>query len=129
MKKYKVSTLEKKSIQEVETWYKDGQSFTIDQWWRWGHVIISVADDEEFDIEAIKRNEDGFNVDAYDVWDRDLDDGVALAFDTDGDEELEEEVQAMWDDEGYSSFEQAGWNIEDGSTMFYGPLAVELVDD
>lgn len=129
MKKYKISTLEKKSIQDQETWYKEGRSFTVDQWWRWGYVIITVEDDEEFDIEAIKRNEDGFNTDAYEVWDRDLDDGVALEFYTDGDEELYEEVQAMWDDEGPASFEQQGWNIEDGSTTFYGPLEVELVDD
>ena len=129
MKTYKISTVEKKNIQEEETWVKDGRSFGIDQWWRWGYVTITVEDDEEFNIESVERNEHGFYPYNWEVIDREFNDGVALFFDTDGDEELEEEIRDMWDDEGYSSFEQAGYDQEDCSTTFHGPLKVELVDD
>lgn len=128
MRVYKISTTEKKNIRQVEQWGSDKYSFDIEQWWRWGYVTIEVRDDEEFDIEAITENKNGFWATDYSIIDQEMDDGVAMDINTYGNEELREEVDAMFEDEGYLSLEEAGYSCEDIETTFFGKLEVELLE-
>ena len=125
MKLYRIETKDKKSIKQVETWtHPDGRIFYVDQLWRWGHVVIEVEDDQEFDVEYNSVNEFGFEVDDYAIQDQEMDDGISLDFNTDGDQSLLAEVDEMWDTDGFAAFEEAGWSFEECETTMYGPLLI-----
>lgn len=128
---YKISTEEKKSICQEEIFHKiiDGQSYavTIEQWWRWGYVIISGVEKDEID----PANPNGLRVTNYSIEDQDLSDGVSLWFNfTDNVPEEERDLfEQAWDEDGYSGIEDLGWNQWDTEMTFCGPLNVELLEE
>lgn len=127
-KLYKITTTEKKMVYTSETWTRGSDIFEIEETWRWGEAVIRVDDADEFDVESVKENANGFILDDYDVTDRDLNDGVSLDFNV-GVEDLREEIEALWDEGAYSSIEEAGFDLYDASCTFYGELSVEKVGE
>lgn len=126
---YKISTNEKKSIVEVETFTKTVGDQTyevkIEQTWRWGWVIISDVEDT-----IDPENPDGLLVTDYSIDDQTFDDGCSLWFtysDNVPDEE-KELFESAWDDEGYCGIEDIGWSSWDTEIAFHGPLEVELLE-
>ncbi len=126
----------KKSIEEVMFWTKDGKTIVFRQGWRGGSVTLVTADDNEPSIDL--EGNDELNV--YDLYDDHI---VEVELDSfwDGcwgewewndqgltDEEIEE-IEAAWDDEGYEGVEELGWNQDDTETYFYGPLSLERVSE
>jgi hypothetical protein len=126
----------KKSIEEVMYWQKDGKTIVFRQGWRGGSVTLVTADDNEPSIDL--EGNDELNV--YDLYDDHI---VEVELDSfwDGcwgewewndqgltDEEIEE-IEAAWDDEGYEGVEELGWNQDDTETYFYGPLSLERVSE
>lgn len=123
-KKWKISTIDKKSI--VDTWHfiKDGDDdkwAKVEEHWRWGYVVV-----ESMKKPKIGTNEDGFNIYDYDVWDQETDDGVGTWFtysDSVSAEEQAEFENAYW--EGFDILENAGWLDEENERVFIGPCNVE----
>lgn len=128
---YKISTEEKKSIcqEEIFTRTVDGVDYEVrmEQWWRWGYVIISGVEKDEID----PTNPNGLLVTDYSIEDQDLDDGVSLWFNFSENtpDEMKEEFEAAWDEDGYSGIEDLGWSQWDTEMTFCGPLNVELVEE
>lgn len=123
-KKWKISTIDKKSI--VDTWLfiKDGDDqkwAKVEEHWRWGYVVV-----ESMKKPKIGTNEDGFNIYDYDVWDQETDDGVGTWFTYSDSVTAEEQADfenAYW--EGHDVLNNAGWMDEDNERIFIGPCNVE----
>jgi hypothetical protein len=126
---YRISTQEKKSIVQVETFTmtKDGEDYRVDmeQWWRWGYVVISEVEDT-----IDPDNPDGLMVSDYSIDDQDLNDGVACYFNFSDNvtDEIKELFEQAWDEDGYSGVEDLGWMQWDMEMCFHGPLEVELLE-
>lgn len=128
MKVYEIRTLEKKNISHIETWTNEEMvEFDINETYRWGKVVISVEDDEDFNVEEVGNNEYGFCVSDYCVEDQDLDDGVSLYFEGFETEELQEQVEEIFDVDSYTGLEEAGYSFVEAETWFYGPLEVKEI--
>lgn len=129
-KTFRVSTVEKKSIGSIETFEKviDGVTYRADleNWYRWGYAIISGVDNEE-DL----KQHDPLEITGYEIEDQDFEDGVAAYwhFSSNVTDEVKEEVERLWDEEGYYALEEAGWSHVDTETFFHGPLEIELVSE
>lgn len=128
---YKVSTEDKKSIVVTETFSKeiDGVWYSVDieTTWRWGSAVVSGDDLQESDI----HQEGGFEITGWEVDDQQFDDGVACWFNYSENftDEMKEEFESLWNEEGYSGVEEDGWWMDEVETWFYGPLSVELVEE
>lgn len=128
---YKISTEEKKSICQEEIFERtvDGETYrvTMEQWWRWGYVIVSGVDKDEID----PKNPNGLLVTDYSIEDQDLSDGVSLWFNYSDNvpDEMREEFESAWDDDGYYGVEELGWSQWDTEITFVGPLDIELLEE
>lgn len=122
--KWKISTVDKKSVVDNWLFIKDGDEekwAKIEEHWRWGHVIV-----ESVKKPKIGKNADGFNIYSYDVWDQETDDGVGTWFTYSDNvtEEEREEFESLYY-EGYDVLNDAGWMDEENDRMFYGPVNIE----
>lgn len=123
-KKWKISTIDKKSI--VDTWHftkdeNEDKWAKVEEHWRWGYVVV-----ESMKKPKIGANEDGFNIYSYDVWDQETDDGVGTWFtysDSVTEEEQAEFENAYW--EGLEEVNHCGWMDDDNQRIFIGPCNVE----
>ena len=128
---FKVATREKKSIVVTETFEKtiDGILYRVDMenTWRWGSAIVSGDDLTEDDL----RQENGLEITGWEVDDQQYDDGVAMWFHHSDNttEQMKEDFERLWDEDGYSGVEEDGWDLVDVETWFYGPLDIELIEE
>jgi hypothetical protein len=130
---YKVSTVEKKLAVQIETYHytdDDGKfwEFQMENGYRWGFATIECDDIPE---QAEDPYNDGFVVSDYEMEDIDLDDGCWMFyhFPAAMPDELKEKIEKIWDEDGYTGFEEYGIDMWECDTIFYGPLEVECVDD
>jgi len=126
----------KKSIEEVVYWEKDGKTIFFRQGWRSGSVTITTADDSPPNID-LDGNEELSVFDLYDdhVLDVELDsfwDGVWGEWDW-NDEDLsddeKEEIEDAWNENSYEGVEDLGWIQSETDTFFYGELTLEPVTE
>lgn len=128
---YRIATEDKKSIcqEEIFTRVVDGETYKVrmEQWWRWGYVVVSDVDKDEFD----PKNPNGLLVSDYCIEDQDLSDGVSLWFHFDENVPIamKEEFEAAWDADGYCGVEELGWSQWDSELTFIGPLSIELLEE
>lgn len=133
MKRYKISTAEKKNVFiRSECVLTDGpyegKTFYMSEWYRWGNAIVEVDDDADPPAASEQPYDCPLELDSFDVIDENSDDGCSLLFDFDDD--LTEEEFAQYIDELWNSGEF--WeivDIEDRSTEYYGPLEVEELNE
>lgn len=130
---YSISTVEKKLAVQFETFhYTDKQDrfweFQIESGYRWGTAIIESDKEPKADEDPY---ENGFVVSDYLYEDMNLDDGCWMFshFPDDMPEEVKEYLIGIWEEDGYSGFEDNGIHMWECETIFYGPLEVELIDD
>lgn len=128
MATWKISNYHKKNAVEVQHWQKDGKHFTYSEGFRWGSFTCESDTKPEVDL----KNEHGWEPYAEDVeWDFDLfDDGCWGEFDFIGEwtDEEKEEIEELWEEEGYSGLEEAGWLNDDTEYFLHGPLQLENID-
>lgn len=126
----------KKSIEELMFWEKDGKVILFRQGWRGGSVTLVTADDnapeidldgnEELDVYGLVDDHivdvelDSFWDGCWGEWDW-LDSGLT--------EEEQEEIQEAWDEDSYEAVEALGWEQTDAETYFYGELSLERVNE
>ena len=129
MARYKLSNAEKKNVIETETWSDgDGNTFHIENGWRWGEWFFEF--DSEPDIDLVNEN----GIDPWsigDVEDQNLDDGCwcEFIFPDDFPEELKENIEEAWDNDGMFGLEELGFSHDDTETEILGPLTLEKIED
>ena len=128
--KFKISTLEKKNVSQIEVWTKNGVTLTHTIGWRWGWATLK----EKPDLSNYNESE-GINIYDFDLIDQDLDDGVWEDYDyssetnPDNVKVLEEEVDIFLEENGYIiDLDELGWENIDTELRFSGPLEVEEVE-
>ena len=120
-----LTTTDKKSVVEVESWYKEGKTIKRITGFRWGTVYCESDEKPEIDLD----NPDGLEVFAtdYDFELDNLDDGhyCDVVYPDDMSEEEQERMDELWDEDSYSAWEEEGWSNDDTETWFNGPLNLE----
>lgn len=134
MADWKVSTQNKKCVEEHELWQKGDQVIRRITGFRWGKWSVETNDDEP----PVLNQDDGPRGDAvnmYDYFDENvenieldfLDDGWfadVIYPDKMGPEEIER-LESLWEEESYSSWENDGWVNYETECWASGPLDVE----
>lgn len=126
-KTFRVSPLEKKSIQSTDIYEKtiDGVLYRaeLEHWYRWGYAVLAGVENKEDLTQG-----DSLEIYGYEVEDHNYDDGVAAYwyYSDDTPEEVREEVERLWDE---GSLEENDWSHIDNETFFHGPLEIELVSE
>jgi hypothetical protein len=125
---YLIKNKEKKSVFVNETWTnEDGaERFIIEEMYRWGETIISV-DEEEMEMFNDTKDSGEFCVTEFAIEDQDLIDGCSLDFNTNGNQELYEKIEALWNEDSYAALEDAGYYLEDSETYYVGDLEITEV--
>ena len=120
-----LTTTDKKSVEEIEFWYKDGKTIKRTTGFRWGTVYCESDEKPEIDLD----NPEGISVFdcGYDFELDNLDDGwnCYVEYPDDMDEEEQERMDELWDEDAYEAWEGDGWSQNDSETWFYGPLSLE----
>ena len=124
--RYKISTIDKKSVIEKNFYEKDGKSFWIEQGYRWGYFVTQ----DPVDVEDLKTKDELMIYD-YDVEDHSFDDGCWIHFyyDDEISEEEREAIESAWEEDWYEGFENLDWSEGESEVWFLGPLEVEEVND
>ena len=130
-----VSPNYKKSISEIQTWYKEieGEKYwiTMDQGWRWGKWVGEVTEEELAELK--EDSENGVcEPDIYEGLDMDhLDDGVWLSFEGSKNvtEEMLAEFEELYEEDGYSAIEQADWVDHDCEIFINTGLNINVLDE
>ena len=124
--RYKISTIDKKSVIEKNFYEKDGKSFHIENGYRWGYFIT----EDPIDAEELKKNNELMIYD-YDVIDHSFDDGCWLEFyyDDEIDQDERDAIENAWEEDWYEGFENLGWNEDESEVWFLGDLEVEELTD
>lgn len=126
---WKVSTLNKKSIEEHELWEKDDYVIRRITGFRWGAVYLKT----EEDYPPVLLQLDGPSADAVNMYATDyeydldyLSDGWFEDFiwPDDMPEEERERLLALWEEESYEAWEGDGWTPYETECWFYGPLEI-----
>lgn len=135
MARWKVSTVDKKSVQEIETWTKDGKRLEIQTGFRWGSWIVETSDDNP---PVFEFGEDG-TIDMYSYYEGNiesieldyLDDGCWLEweFSDNISEEEQEQIIEGWDEDSYDYLESNGWLQDDTICQVFCELSIERLED
>jgi hypothetical protein len=140
MANWKESTYYKKSCEEHEYYYKDGQTIVRKTGFRWGSFIVETSDDNppEFEFTYVSGGDgrkDSINM--YDccinnIENIELDnmiDGCWEDFDfpEDMDEEEQEELLERFGDSSVYEVleEEEGWTQNDTEAWIWGPILIE----
>jgi hypothetical protein len=120
-----LTTAEKKSVEEIEIWTKDGQTIKRITGFRWGTVYCESDERPDIDLD----NPNGLDVfgTGYDFELDNLDDGwyAEVEYPDDMTEEEQERLDELWEEDSYDGWESNGWINDETETWFYGPLNLE----
>jgi hypothetical protein len=120
-----LTTIEKKSVEEIEFWFKDGRTIKRITGFRWGKVTCESDERPDIDLD----NPDGISVFdcGYDFELDSLDDGwyTDVEYPEDMDDEESERLDELWDEDDRDGWEAEGWSNDDSETWFHGPLSLE----
>ena len=127
MKTLIVENSTKKSTEEMGIFVNDdGDRLYIHTLWRGGEYTINVDEDFEY-----PGPEDAFIISDYEIEDMNNWDGVSIDFDVVSmtkneayKETLKECVEKIYEDEGYSGLEEAGWIHEDTEIVIYNGVDI-----
>jgi hypothetical protein len=124
---WRVSTREKKSVTQIETYTHFGLTATREVGWRWGRWKY----DTKPDLSIYKEDDQHDVYDFGEVTDSDLDDGCWAEWNWPEEVSAEERerLEEIYDEEGDEGLEDADWSFEDTETFVTGPLDVEFIPD
>lgn len=130
MKRYKISTAEKKNVfirteYVVNNGIAAGKTFFTSEWYRWGSCVVEVEDDQPAPAASADPYEYPLDLDSYIVEEQESDDGCTFEFDFSDEWTADEikHIETLWDDGEFWDAVDA----EDSWTEYYGPLDVELL--
>jgi len=140
MATFKVTTANKKSVEEHEFWEKDGQTIIRVTGFRWGTWIVTTETNDEPVFERVRNplgNEDEDSVDMHNLSDENitdcelesLDDGWYSDIIYPDDFEDEERMNELWDEDPFESWEREGWMQTETECWVSCDLIVEKIED
>lgn len=126
---YVLKNEQKKSVFTTEYWShrEREESFVIEEMFRWGETFLMLNDEERDEILSLIEDEEEIEVVGFQIEDQNLMDGCSMYFNSDSDL-LVEEVETLWDNEGYMGLDEAGWDCDDSITIYSGPCTLELCE-
>ena len=133
MARWTLMPANKKSIEEVMLWEKDGKTIVYRLGWRSGSVTIATVDETppKIDLEGNDKIE-VFSLYDDNILEIELDcfwDICWHDWEMDGlSDQEKEEIIAAWELYSYEGVEALGWEQTETETYFYGPLVLERYD-
>ena len=132
-KLYVLKNLEKKNVWNTEYWSDErGRRFGVEEMFRWGETILELDEDEVSEIQTYIFEETPVAVSEYTIYDNGLIDCCAFDIfqchnmDNPDDVITVDIVEEMWDNDMYTAFEEAGFEIDEVDLVYHGPC--ELVE-
>lgn len=139
MARWKVSTNEKKSVEEREIWtHPEKGVIERRTGYRWGSYIVTTEDGDPPQFELVEVPGDDGAADSVDMnscgYDTDLiglEDGcyVDVAWSTSLNSSERDQLEVSWEEEWYDGWETLGWTLDDTQVWFWGELEIELLDE
>ena len=139
---WKVSTADKKSVEEHEIWEKDGMKIIRISGFRWGTFNVETNDDNppEFELSPTPYGTDDHDsVDMYNCCVTNiesteldnLDDGWYgnIIWDDALDDDQRERLEELWEEDYYDGWENDGWMLTDTECWFSGKLEVQRAEN
>lgn len=131
MAQYKVSPLNKKSIEEREFWELDGTKITHVTVWRGGSVWLYTKQDQNLTIDpdnadGLLVSDCGYDYELDGFWDGVYED---WQWSDDINKQQQETIMAAWDEDGYCGLENLGWVNTETETWFFGALEIEATGE
>ena len=129
MATWKISNYHKKNAIELQMWTKDGKTIIREEGFRWGTWYCESDSKPDVDLDNPDGYEVGWSGD-YE-WELDMMDDGCWAETRAGegaDENDVEEFDQLWEEDSYSSVEEAGWSNDDTEYWLYGPLQLTNED-
>lgn len=128
MNTYKISTINKKSIEEVQIWRNNQhREFRITIGWRWGSVFAKL------NLQTAKNLDENWSADMFNEFSAELDyldDSWYESIDFESFSEDEKNyISNLWYENTYEGLESDGWYQSETELWFFGPCEVELVDE
>jgi hypothetical protein len=129
MATWKVSTKEKKSVEEHELWQKDDMVIRVVNGFRWGTWTVETEDDDPPDLDQTE----GPGADAVNMYDCgydtelvSLDDGWYgdIIWPDDMPDDERERMQEIWDEDWSAGWEEEGWAQYDTECWASGELEI-----
>jgi hypothetical protein len=124
---WRLSTHEKKSVTEVQTWTNGELTAQLELGWRWGHWEYDVKPD-------ISKHDSESQTDVFefgDVQDQEQDDCCwqEWTWPEGMDEDEMERLTDIFNEDGTEGLENEGWENTDTEYFVTGPLDVEFVPE
>jgi hypothetical protein len=124
---WRLSTHEKKSVTEVQTWTNGELTAQLELGWRWGHWEYDVKPD-------ISKHDPESQTDVFefgDVQDQEQDDCCwqEWTWPEGMDEDEMERLTDIFNEDGTEGLENEGWDNSDTEYFVTGPLDVEFVPE
>ena len=138
MAQWKVSTREKKSVEEHEMWEKDGQTIVRVSGFRWGTWTVTTDNDEPPDFERTVTPGGTDDLDSVDMYNNGYDTELEMLDDgwygdviwpEDMDQEERERLEELWEEDAYEAWEDAGWMQTDTECWAWGEFDIERLED
>ena len=141
MATWKVSTANKKSVEEHEFWEKDGMAIRRISGFRWGTWYVTTTDDNEpeFDKNAGPFHSDSNCIDMNNSYGNNIDNVELDSLDDgwygdtiwpdDMPEEERERLEELWEEDYYDGWESEGWVQTETECWVYCDLNIEKVED
>jgi hypothetical protein len=122
---WRLSTVDKKSVTEIQTWTIGKLTATYELGWRWGYWEYETKPD-------ISKHDPNGQTDVYDfgeVGDQEQDDGCWAEWNwpEEMDSDEIERLEDIFNEEGSEGLENEGWSNDDTEYFVTGPLKLEYV--
>lgn len=129
MAKWELRNLDKKSVEIITYWEKDGKEITLTERFRWGSVFI-YTDGDDAPVTDLK-NDHGLDVTEFEQTEvNDMDDLYSQDWDFSGDPDADaESLEEGWEEEGFEYLENEGWSHADTEIVFFGPLELQKLEE
>lgn len=139
MSRWKVSTKEKKSVEEREIWMHPEKG-TIERrvGFRWGSYFVFTEGSKPPKFELVEVPGGDGAADSVDMnscgYDTDLiglEDGCYLdiVWSTSLNSSERDELETIWEEDSHDGWENLGWNLDDTQVWFWGDFDISLDDD
>lgn len=142
MAQWRVSTRQKKSIEEHELQQKGDMVIRRITGWRFGSWIVTTSDDQEPQFERTCvpfGTPDADSIDMNNCYDNNIEE-VEMEETSDGwyeniiypddmDEEEQERLADLWEEEFYDGWEEDGWVNYETEMWVWGDLEIEKVEE
>jgi hypothetical protein len=135
---WKVSTQDKKSVEEHELWHKDGREIRRVTGFRWGTWTVETEGIAPPEFVLVKTpggdgDADSINMynNGYETELESMDDGwyEDVQYPADMDKAEQERMAQLWDESYYDGWEGEGWSQTKTEAWVWGAIDIEKIEE